>query len=125
MNVITIKEVSEKHGVSQDTLRYYERVGIFPAIPRTTGGNRNYQEMDLRWIELALCIRCSGLSVESIAKYVELAKQGDSTMRERLTLLQKQRKNLVEQQRQIADTIKRLDYKISRYEEALKTGILT
>ena len=27
---MTIKEVSEKYGITQDTLRYYERVGMIP-----------------------------------------------------------------------------------------------
>ena len=48
---MTIKEVSEKYGISQDTLRYYERVNVIPKVTRTSGGIRNYQEEDLRWVE--------------------------------------------------------------------------
>ena len=29
---MTIKEVSEKYGISQDTLRYYERVNVIPKV---------------------------------------------------------------------------------------------
>ena len=54
---MTIKEVSEKYQITQDTLRYYERIGMIPAVPRTSGGIRNYGEADLGWIELALCMR--------------------------------------------------------------------
>lgn len=50
---MTIKEVSEKYGITQDTLRYYERVGMIPQVTRTAGGIRNYSEEDLRWVELA------------------------------------------------------------------------
>lgn len=35
---ITIKEVSKQYGVSQDALRYYERIGMIPPVPRTAGG---------------------------------------------------------------------------------------
>ena len=42
--MLTIKEVSEKYGISQDTLRYYERIGLIPPVPRTPGGIRDYQE---------------------------------------------------------------------------------
>ena len=43
---MTIKEVSEKYQITQDTLRYYERIGMIPAVPRTSGGIRNYGEAD-------------------------------------------------------------------------------
>ena len=35
---MTIKEVSEKYGISQDTLRYYERMQMIPRVHRTPGG---------------------------------------------------------------------------------------
>ena len=60
---MTIKEVSEKYQITQDTLRYYERIGMIPAVPRTSGGIRNYGEADLGWIELALCMRNARASV--------------------------------------------------------------
>lgn len=124
MTSITIKEVSEKYSVTQDTLRYYERAGMIPPVARTTGGIRDYQEEDLAWVELALCMRSAGLSVEAISEYVRLARLGDSTIKDRLALLQNQREILLEQQRQITGTLDRLNYKISRYEDAMKTGTL-
>ena len=124
MRKITIKEVSERYGITQDSLRYYERAGMIPTVNRTAGGIRDYQDKDLTWVELALCMRSAGLSVEAISEYVRLARLGDGTIKDRLALLQNQREILLEQQRQIAGTLGRLDYKISRYEDALKTGIL-
>ena len=122
---MTIKEVSEKFGIRQDTLRYYERVGMIPPVTRTAGGIRNYQESDLGWVELALCMRSAGLPVEAMIEYVKLCQQGDSTIEARMLLLKEQMETLLEQKAQIESTIKRLDFKISRYEEAVKTGKLT
>lgn len=121
---MTIKEVSEKYCVTQDALRYYERAGMIPPVTRTAGGIRDYQDEDLAWVELALCMRSAGLSVEAISEYVRLSRLGNSTIKDRLALLQNQREILLEQQRQIAGTLERLNYKISRYEDALKTGTL-
>ncbi len=73
---MTIKEVGEKYGISQDTLRYYERVGMIPAVTRTPGGIRDYQESDLKWVELAGCMRSAGLPVEAIIEYVKLYQEG-------------------------------------------------
>lgn len=122
---MTIKEVSEKFNISQDTLRYYERVGMIPPVTRTSGGIRDYQESDLGWVELAICMRSAGLPVEALIEYVKLTQEGNETIEARLQLLSEQRESLIEQQKKINDTLKRLDYKIGRYEEAVKTGKLS
>ncbi len=122
---MTIKDVSEKFQITQDTLRYYERVGMIPPVTRTAGGIRDYQETDLAWVELAVCMRSAGLPVEAMIEYVKLFQEGDTTIPARYQLLAAQREVLLEQRAQIDDTLNRLDYKISRYEEALKTGKLT
>lgn len=122
---MTIKEVSEKYNISQDTLRYYERIGMIPEISRTPGGIRNYQESDLSWVELAICMRSAGLPIEALIEYVKLYQQGDTTFAARLQLLQEQRESLEEQKTQLEKAINKLNYKISRYEVAVKTGKLT
>ena len=122
---MTIKEVSEKYNISQDTLRYYERIGMIPEISRTPGGIRNYQESDLGWVELAICMRSAGLPIEALIEYVKLYQQGDATFAARLQLLQEQRESLEEQKTQLEKAINKLKYKISRYEIAVQTGKLT
>lgn len=122
---MTIKEVSEKYNISQDTLRYYERIGMIPEISRTPGGIRNYQESDLGWVELAICMRSAGLPIEALIEYVKLYQQGDATIAARLQLLQEQRESLEEQKAQLEKAMNKLNYKISRYEVAVKTGKLT
>lgn len=49
---MTIKEVSEKYGISQDTLRYYERVNVIPKVTRTSGGIRDYRKKILDGLSL-------------------------------------------------------------------------
>lgn len=122
---MTIKEVSEKYGLSQDTLRYYEKIGVIPPVTRTSGGIRNYTERDIGWVENAVCMRNAGLPVEVIAEYCRLFSMGDSTIGARLELLTEQRKKLIEQKEQLETEISRLDYKIGRYEIAVKTGVLS
>ena len=122
---MTIKEVSEKYGLSQDTLRYYEKIGVIPPVTRTSGGIRNYTEKDIGWVENAVCMRNAGLPVEVIAEYCRLFSMGDSTIGARLELLTEQRKKLIEQKEQLESEISRLDYKIGRYEIAVKTGVLS
>lgn len=121
---MTIKEVSEKYNISQDTLRYYERAGLIPKVNRTSGGIRDYTAEDLGWIELALCMRNAGLPVEAMIEYLKLYQEGDETIPARLELLSNQLEILKKQKEQIEHTIDKLTYKVSKYEEAMKTGVL-
>lgn len=117
---VTIKEVSEKYGISQDTLRYYERSGIIPPVSRTASGIRDYQQSDLGWVELSLCLRNAGVSVQAIAEYVRLALEGDWTITDRLNILRGERESLYEQKTQLSAALDRLDYKIALYEQKLR-----
>ena len=122
---MTIKEVSEELGLTQDTLRYYEKVGMIPPVTRTKGGIRDYKEGDIAWVKLATCMRNAGLPVKVMIDYLGLYKQGDSTIQERCNLLKEQREKLWEQRKQIEETLEKLNYKIARYEIAVETGKLT
>ncbi len=119
---MTIKEISEKYGITADTLRYYERVGMIPPVPRTESGIRNYDETSCGWVELAICMRSAGLPIEAMIEYVSLTQQGSKTVAARLDLLEQQRERLLDQQAKIAATLDRLNYKIGIYEEAVHTG---
>lgn len=76
---MTIKEVSERFGVSTDTLRYYERIGLIPQIARTAGGIRDYTESDISWVEHTICMRNAGVPIEALIEYIRLFQMGDAT----------------------------------------------
>ena len=122
---MTIKEVCEKYGITPDTLRYYERVGVIPTVARTKGGIRDYSEEDIRWVENAICMRSAGLPVEMLIEYVRLFREGDSTFQARRNLLAEAREEIAAQLAKYQAAMDKLNYKISRYDEALRTGVLT
>ena len=111
---MTIKEVSQKYNISSDTLRYYERVGLIPPVPRTEGGIRNYGPSDLNWVELTICMRSAGVPVEALIEYNRLYQMGDSTFAARRDLLQEQLEELEAKKAQLEKNMARLQYKISR-----------
>ncbi len=117
---MTISEVSKRYGLSQDTLRYYERVGAIPPVRRNASGLRDYSEADCRWVELTKCLRSAGLPIEAMIEYVRLTGQGDETLEARRTLLAAQRRRLEEQMEVIHSTMTRLDGKIAYYDDLLK-----
>ena len=112
---MTIKEVSQRYELTQDTLRYYERIGLLPPVPRNKSGIRDYDEASCNWIEFIKCMRSAGLPIEVLIEYVELFRQGDSTIQARLDLLVEQRKILADKLENMKQTIARLDYKIDNY----------
>lgn len=122
---MTIAEVSKKYDISQDTLRYYERIGLIPEVKRTTNGNRDYTEESCRWIELAKCMRSAGVPIEALIEYCALTQQGDSTIKARKELLLEERKKLLEKMKDMQNTLDRLNYKIGIYEKAEVSGVLS
>ncbi len=78
-----IAEVSVRYGISTDTLRYYERVGLIPLVTRNESGIRDYSELDLKRVEFIKCMRSAGLPVEVLIEYVGLYQQGDRTVEDR------------------------------------------
>ena len=114
---MTITEVSEKYNLSQDTLRYYERIGLIPTVNRGKGGIRDYTEEDCRWVEFIKCMRSAGLPIEVLIEYVGLFLQGDGTIETRKELLIEQRKQLIARIEDMKNTLERLNYKIESYEQ--------
>lgn len=121
---MTIKEVCEKYDITSDTLRYYERVGVVPEVSRTKGGIRDFSEEDIKWVENAICMRSAGVPVEMLIEYVKLFREGDSTIEARRNLLVEARMAVQKKLDKYQATMDKLNYKISRYEEAMKTGVL-
>jgi DNA-binding transcriptional MerR regulator len=113
---MTIAEVSRKYELSQDTLRYYERIGLIPSVNRNKNGVRDFTEEDCRWVEFIKCMRSAGLPIEALIEYVSLFQKGDETVQARKELLMEQREQLVTRLEDMKKTLERLDYKISRYE---------
>lgn len=114
-----ISEVSKKFDISTDTLRYYEKMGLLPNVKKNSSGIRDYSEADLGWVEFIKCMRGAGLSIEVLARYIELFYVGDSTQEERKNILIEERKKLIKKRDAIQATIDRLEYKINSYDEIM------
>ena len=117
---MTITEVSEKLNLSQDTLRYYERIGLIPRVRRNKSGVRDYEEKDLAWAEFAKCMRSAGIPVETLIDYVQMFLSGDATRAARKELLIEQRDRLTENIKAMQSMLERLNHKIENYDGTLQ-----
>lgn len=65
----TLQEVVLRSGLSEHTLRYYERIGLIDAVNRDSSSNhRRYTAEDVQKIETLACLRATGMSIEDMRK---------------------------------------------------------
>ncbi|GGL37166.1 MerR family transcriptional regulator [Nocardia jinanensis] len=104
-------------GLSQDTLRWYERIGLLAHIGRDNTGKRRFSDRDLDWLTLITRLRTTGMTVADMIRYAELVRAGASTIPERLAMFRKTRADVLERIAELEQTVAVLDHKISIYEQ--------
>ena len=114
-----IAEVSKRYGVSTDTLRYYERIGLLRHVPRNKSGIRDYDAASCNAVEFVKCMRDAGMSIESLVDYMELIEQGDETTAARKELLSQQSEAIRARIADLERALERLEYKIENYDEIM------
>lgn len=115
---LTPAQMSERTGVSIDTLRYYEREGLLDNVARAESGHRRYSDDDVLWVEVLRCLRETGMTIEQLRYYCDLGAQGDHTESERLQLLLDHRDKVEQQVAALRGAIELIDHKISFYHAA-------
>ena len=114
---MNIKKVSEVTGISADTIRYYERIGLMPRVTRNQSGIRDFTEREIGLLEFVRCFRKAGVSVEALIDYVALLEEGKGTEEARLAILKEQAEKLDARLAELQAARERLAYKIDNYQE--------
>lgn len=117
---MTIREFAAKTNMSTDTLRYYERIGLLPPVPRNAAGIRNYDEYFVNFINFIKKLKASGMSLEHIIDYIRLAEMGDATIQERKKLLAEAREMLLDKINSLQLVAELADYQLRNYENLLQ-----
>ncbi|WP_314250825.1 MerR family transcriptional regulator [Streptomyces kutzneri] len=116
----TISEVEARTGLTQHTLRWYERIGLMPHVDRSHSGQRRFTDKDLDWLAFVGKLRATGMSVADMVRYAELVREGEHTVGERRELLERTRREVRSRITELTDALAVLDYKIDMY--AMKTA---
>lgn len=111
----TISEVEARTGLTQHTLRWYERIGLMPHVDRSHSGQRRFSDKDLDWLAFVGKLRATGMSVADMVRYAELVREGDHTLDERRELLESTRRDVRARISELTDALAVLDYKINFY----------
>lgn len=112
----TIKEIENKYGLPASTLRFYEKEGILPQIQRNDSGQRRYSDKELQWLQLVIALKETGMSIKEIKRYVELLKQGDSTLDKRKNFLMEHKKTVEQKMNQTLIHLEKINRKMAVYD---------
>jgi DNA-binding transcriptional MerR regulator len=108
------REAAEKCGLTQYTLRWYERIGLLDRVERTADGRRRFSDADLDWLILLSRLRATGMPVRDMLAYAELVRSG-AREQERIDLLREHRERVRRAVAEQQDCLKLLDAKIGNY----------
>jgi len=111
---ISIGEAATATGLTEDTLRYYERECLVGPIDRNASGHRRYADNDVAWIGVVTCLRDAGLGITDLRRFTSLLR-ADGEAGERVEFLTGRRDELVRQAGALAAAVKVLDDKIAYY----------
>lgn len=116
-----VTEVAKMMGVAPSTLRYYDQEGLLPNVKRVNG-IRMFEDEDFKWLRVLNCLKNTNMPIKKIKEYVDLAQEGDTTLKERQKLILEQKQNILDQIQQFQYYLQEIEYKEWYYQEAIKRG---
>ncbi len=118
----TVGETAKKLNISASALRYYDKEGLLPFVERTNGGIRMFKDSDFEWLSVIECLKKTGMSIKDIKTFIDWCSEGDSTIEKRLNLINSQRENVINEIKQLNETLEMLEFKKWYYETSLQAG---
>lgn len=112
-----IGEVAARTGLSIDTLRFYERIGLIQRPARDAGGRRDYDAEVLEWIAFLGLLNATGMRQADRVRYAALRKQGDATLGQRRAMIEAHRAEVAARIEMLTGTLGFLDDKIAIYRQ--------
>ena len=118
-----LNELAEKAGMTKDTLRYYEKIGLLPMVPRDHQGRRRYPVKLLEWLRFLHQMKAAGMSLKAIREYIRLLDSYPEALDEREGLLVEAREKLQEEILQLQEKVQQADGILHCYETRWEPGI--
>lgn len=119
-SIMNIKQFSELSGFSPDTLKYYEKIGLFDNIKRDPRGYRDYSKSEIEWAKFLNRLKTTGMSVKNMKKFTNLLKKGNSTIKERRKMLEEHQNAVLANLEKITNMLEKIKYKIEFYKKLEK-----
>ena len=114
--MFSMKEVCEKTNMTYDTLKYYCNKGLVPDVKRDLHNHRIFDDFQVEWISNLRCLKKCGMSIQEMKEYVDLCLQGNQTIPQRKQMLDKKKKMLLFQKKELEESIDFIDLKKAYYD---------
>ncbi|PWG00292.1 MerR family transcriptional regulator [Levilactobacillus bambusae] len=118
----TIGQVAERFGLSEYTIRFYDKQGLLPFVKRNAAGRREFTDDDLKTINIIVCLKECGVKISEIHHFVDMLMAGDDTLEDRLAFFKQQQENALEQLERQKKNLSKLDFKVRYYTAAVYEG---
>ena len=114
----TVGEIAKILNVTPHTLRYYDKEGLLPFVERSDSGIRMFKDSDFEWLHIIECLKKTGMSIKDIKVFIDWCIEGDSTIEQRLELIERQRESVLAQIEHLQETLNTLNFKRWFYQTA-------
>ncbi|SFE61962.1 DNA-binding transcriptional regulator, MerR family [Paenibacillus catalpae] len=124
MTYYSIGEAAAKLNIPESTLRFYEKKGLLPLIKRDEAGRRLFSEDQISLLVTVGCLKNTHMSISDIKKYIDWVIEGDSTIEQRLEMLNHHKQAVLAEISLMTESLEGIQVKITRYikhtQEALR-----
>ena len=120
---VGIREVSERTGLSLDTLRWYEREGLLSHVGRGSDGRRRYSEVAIGFVRLVQELRRTGMPVAEVRTFVQLGWGELEQHAARVVLLEQHAAAIAEQRERLRADYATVRSEIAHYRDLIARGL--
>ena len=113
-------QVCRETDMTYQALKFYCNEGLVPNVKRAGNNYRVFDEHDVNWIRSLACLKRCGMSIQEMKEYLALCLQGQSTIPERMELLQKYKRNIHARMAELQDSLDFIAWKENFYKEVLE-----
>lgn len=117
--VSSIKQAAEFTGLSEDTIRYYEKIGLLPYADRKASGHRTYSKHQLEGMVFLTRLKATGMTLEEMKRFRKLYEMGEASLPQRVSILIEHKNRIQNEIDRLLETQRIIDYKIDNYKEVL------
>ncbi|AIY76067.1 transcriptional regulator, MerR family [Bacillus cereus] len=118
----TIGQVAKIHHLTISQIRYYDKQGLFPFLKRNKKGDRVFDEEALKYLEMILCLKNTGMPIQKIKQFIDWSMERESTILQRLELMQQQETNVLQLIQETEENLKKIQQKIAKYEDEITSS---
>ncbi|MCY8055676.1 MerR family transcriptional regulator [Bacillus inaquosorum] len=97
----TLKEMMEHCQMTEDAIRYYEKIGLLPPVKRKANGHRAFSEDDKKRLIFIRCLKKTGMSLEEMKPFLSLQEQTDRLDDHQRALLKNYQDKLKQKQKEL------------------------